>query len=238
MNTMYLAVIAGLLALAFAGYSVRYVLKSDQGSARLREISVAIKEGALAFLHREYKILAIFVTAVTIILGVVPDLGWWVALAFLFGAVCSMGAGYIGMNVAVRSNNRTAAAAQKSLNEGLRVSFRGGAVMGMCVVGIGIIGLCILYFAFHGFGTDEFIKIIPAYGFGASGVALFSRVGGGIFTKAADAGADLVGKVEKGIPEDDPRNAAVIADFVGAELLGRGLLAGEEPEQSFTKAGN
>ncbi len=215
MEYMYVAVIAGVLGLAFALFAVFYVLKQGQGSERMREISQAIKEGALAFLHREYQILAIFVVVVTIILAVIPDLGWRVAIAFVFGALCSMGAGYAGMNMAIRSNARTAAAAEQSLNQGLRVSFRGGAVMGMTVVGVGILGLSILYFVFHNLDPNEFIKIIPAYGFGASGVALFSRVGGGIYTKGADAGADLVGKVEKGIPEDDPRNAAVIADFVG-----------------------
>jgi len=215
MEYMYIAVIAGVLGIAFALFAVFYVLKQDEGSERMKEISLAIKEGALAFLHREYQILAIFVVVVTIILALIPQLGGWVALSFVFGALCSMGAGYAGMNMAIRSNARTAAAAQKSLNQGLRVSFRGGAVMGMTVVGVGILGLSILYFAFHNFPTEEFLKIIPAYGFGASGVALFARVGGGIYTKGADAGADLVGKVEKGIPEDDPRNAAAIADFVG-----------------------
>jgi len=190
-----------------------YVLSREQGSERIREISGAIKEGALAFLGREYRILAIFVVVVAIILGVIPLLGLWVALSFVFGAFCSGLAGYIGMNMAIRANSRTVAAVQKSLNQGLRVSFRSGAVMGMCVVGIGILGLSVLYFAFH--NNLEFLKIIPAFGFGASGVAIFARVGGGIYTKAADTGADLVGKVEKGIPEDDPRNAAVIADFVG-----------------------
>jgi len=215
MEYMYIAVIAGVLGLAFALFAVLYVLKQSQGSERMKDISQAIKEGALVFLHREYQILAIFVVVVTIILAVIPDLGWRVAVAFMFGALCSMGAGYAGMNMAIRSNSRTAAAAEKSLNQGLRVSFRGGAVMGMTVVSVGILGLSILYFAFHNLDPDEFLKIIPAYGFGASGVALFARVGGGIYTKGADAGADLVGKVEKGIPEDDPRNAAVIADFVG-----------------------
>jgi len=150
---------------------------------------------------------------VAIVLGVVPSLGWLVAAAFVFGAVCSGLAGYVGMSIAIRANSRTAAAAQKSLNQGLRVSFRGGAVMGMCVVGIGILGLSICYFLFQ--GNANFLFIIPGYGFGASSVAIFARVGGGIYTKAADTGADIVGKVEKGIPEDDPRNAAVIADFVG-----------------------
>jgi len=207
------AVICGALGLVLAGFMARYVLKQDQGSERIREISAAIKEGALAFLGREYKILGIFVVVVGIILGVIPMLGWWVTVAFVFGAVCSGLAGFIGMNMAIRSNSRTAAAAQKSLNDGLKVSFRGGTVMGMCVVGIGILGLSIMYFAFH--TSPDFLKIIPGFGFGASSVAIFARVGGGIFTKAADTGADIVGKVEKGIPEDDPRNAAVIADFVG-----------------------
>jgi K(+)-stimulated pyrophosphate-energized sodium pump len=215
MEYMYVAVIAGVMGLAFALFAVLYVLKQSQGSERMKEISQAIKEGALVFLHREYQILAIFVVVVTIILTVVPDLGWRVAVAFAFGALCSMGAGYAGMNMAIRSNSRTAAAAEKSLNQGLRVSFRSGTVMGMTVVSVGILGLSILYFAFHNLDPSEFVEIVPAYGFGASAVALFSRVGGGIYTKGADAGADLVGKVEKGIPEDDPRNAAVIADFVG-----------------------
>jgi len=213
MDPILIAAICGVLGLVVAAFMAAYVLKQDQGSARIREISEAIKEGALAFLGREYKILAVFVVVVTIILGVVPNLGWLVAAAFVFGAVSSGLAGYIGMSIAIRANRRTAAATQKSLNQGLRVSFRGGAVMGLCVVGIGILGLSILYFAFH--NQPNFLFIIPGYGFGASSVAIFARVGGGIFTKAADTGADIVGKVEKGIPEDDPRNAAVIADFVG-----------------------
>jgi K(+)-stimulated pyrophosphate-energized sodium pump len=215
MDYMFIAAIAGVLGLAFALFAVLYVLKQGEGTQRLKEISLAIKEGALAFLYREYQILAVFVVVVTVILGVIPDLGWRVAMAFLFGALCSMGAGFAGMNMAIRSNARTAAAAQKSLNQGLRVSFRAGAVMGMTVVGVGIIGLTVLYYAFHTLKPEDFAEIIPAYGFGASAVALFARVGGGIYTKAADTGADLVGKVEKNIPEDDPRNAAVIADFVG-----------------------
>jgi len=212
-DPIIIAVIAGVLGLALAGFMALYVLRQDQGSERIRELSAAVKEGALAFLGREYRILAIFVVAVAIILGVIPNLGLWVALSFIFGAICSGLAGFIGMNVAIRANGRTAAAAQKSLNHGLRVSFRGGTVMGMCVVGIGILGLSILYFVFH--NNPNFLAIIPGFGFGASSVAIFARVGGGIFTKAADTGADIVGKVEKGIPEDDPRNAAVIADFVG-----------------------
>ena len=149
MDPIIIAVIVGVLGLVLAGFMALYVLRQGQGSERIREISAAIKEGALAFLGREYKILAIFVVVVAVILGVVPNLGWWVSLAFVFGAICSGLAGFIGMNIAVRANSRTAAAVQKSLNHGLRVSFRGGAVMGMCVVGIGILGLSILYFAFR-----------------------------------------------------------------------------------------
>ena len=217
MDKMYLVLMIGLGALFFAGFSTYYVMRQSEGSKKVKEISEAIKEGALAFLHREYKILAGFIAIIFIILVAVPDLGWEMGVAFLFGAICSMVAGYAGMNMAIRANSRTTTAVQQSLNQGLRVSFRSGTVMGMAVVGLGIVGMSILYFAFHDYtsGDVNFISIIPAYGFGASAVALFSRVGGGIYTKGADMGADLVGKVEKGIPEDDPRNAAVIADFVG-----------------------
>ncbi|MFC1875343.1 sodium-translocating pyrophosphatase [Chloroflexota bacterium] len=210
---MIFAVLSGVLALGIAVAMAFYVLKQPQGSQKVREISAAIKEGALAFLGREYRVLVVFVVLVAIVLGVVPNLGWLIALAFVFGAICSGLAGFIGMSIAIRANSRTVAATQQSLNHGLRVSFRSGAVMGMCVVGIGILGLSILYFAFG--NNPDFLKIIPGFGFGASSVAIFARVGGGIYTKAADTGADIVGKVEKGIPEDDPRNAAVIADFVG-----------------------
>ncbi len=213
MDPVIIALIVGIIGLLFALYLATFVLKQNAGTERVREISAAIKEGAIAFLSREYRILAIFVVVVAIVLGIIPSLGLWVAVAFVFGAVCSALAGLIGMNIAVRANSRTAAAAQESLNHGLKVSFRAGGVMGMCVVGIGVIGICVLYFAFR--NHPEFLSIIPAYGFGASGVAIFARAGGGIYTKAADTGADLVGKVEQGIPEDDPRNAAVIADFVG-----------------------
>ncbi len=215
MDLMWVAVLVGVLGLGVAGYMAWYVLRQDQGSERIREISAAIKEGALAFLGREYRILAIFVVVVAIILAVIPDLGWRVSVSLVFGAICSGLAGYIGMSIAIRANGRTTAAAQKSLNQSLRVSFRAGSVMGLCVVSIGILGLSILYFAFQGLPTEEFLKIIPGFAFGASSVAIFARVGGGIFTKAADTGADVVGKIEQGIPEDDPRNAAVIADFVG-----------------------
>jgi K(+)-stimulated pyrophosphate-energized sodium pump len=213
MDLVWICVIVGLLGAGVVAYFVRYVLRQDQGSERLKEISGAIKEGGLTFIHREYRTLLLVVVVIAIVLGFVPGLGWQMSVAFIFGALSSMAAGYAGMNMALRSNGRTCAAAQKGLNQGLRVSFRGGAVMGLTVVSIGIIGLSVLYFVWH--NHPNFLFIIPAYGTGASLVALFARVGGGIFTKGADAGSDLVGKVEAGIPEDDPRNAAVIADNVG-----------------------
>jgi K(+)-stimulated pyrophosphate-energized sodium pump len=213
MDLVWICVIVGLVAAGVVVFFVRYVLRQDQGSEKIQETSRAIREGAMAFIGREYRTLAIVVVVVAIILAVVPALGWRLSVAFIFGAICSMGAGYAGISVAVRANGRTCAAAQKGLNSGLRVAFRGGAVMGLTVVSIGIIGLSILYFVWH--NDPNFLFIIPAFGTGASLVALFARVGGGIFTKGADAGSDLVGKVEAGIPEDDPRNAAVIADNVG-----------------------
>jgi len=210
---IWIMIAIGVCGIGFAYYLVRYVMGCDQGSDVIRNISAAIKEGANAFLKRQYILLAIFVALVTVVLAVIPDLGWRVAVTFVSGAICSGLAGYIGMSMAVRSNSRTAAAAQKGLNDGLKVSFRGGAIMGICVVSIGLIGVSILYSIFK---TDpNFYSILAGFGFGASSVAIFARVGGGIFTKAADTGADLVGKVEQGIPEDDPRNAAVIADLVG-----------------------
>lgn len=213
MDLVWVCILVGMIGFGVVAFFIRYVLSQEQGSEKIRETSRAIQEGAKAFLGREYRTLAIVVVVITIILAVVPVLGWKVSVSFIFGAICSMGAGFAGMNIAIRANSRTCAAAQKSLNQGLRVSFRGGAVMGLTVVSLGIIGISILYVAWH---TDSaFLAIIPAYGTGASLVALFARVGGGIFTKGADSGADLVGKVEVGIPEDDPRNAAVIADFVG-----------------------
>ena len=214
MDPIYYAVIAGVLGLITAVSMAAYVMRQDEGSERMREISSAIKEGAMAFLSREYRILIVFVVLIAIALAFIPNLGGWVAFAFVFGAISSGLAGFVGMNIAIRANNRTAAATATSLNQGLRVAFRAGAVMGLCVVSIGIIGLSILYFAFH-MDAAQFIIVIPGFGFGASLVAIFARAGGGIYTKAADTGADLVGKVEQGIPEDDPRNAAVIADFVG-----------------------
>lgn len=217
MDLIWIAVISSIIGGCVVGYFTRYVLQQSQGTERIKEISSAIKEGAMAFIHREYRTEAIVVVIVAIILALLgffsPELGWKAAVAFIFGAVCSLGAGYAGMSMAIRTNGRTTTAAEKSLNAGLRIAFRGGAVMGLTVVSIGVLGISILYFIWH--NDADFVAIIPAYATGASLVALFARVGGGIFTKGADAGSDLVGKVEAGIPEDDPRNAAVIADFVG-----------------------
>ncbi len=213
MDLIWICLAVGLIGFGVVAFFARYVLSQDEGSQKIRDTSRAIREGAMAFIGREYRTMAIVVVIITIILAVVPVLGWRVSVAFIFGAVCSMGAGFAGMAMAIRANGRTCAAAQKSLNQGLRVSFRSGAVMGLTVVSIGIIGIAILYIAWH--ADPAFLTIIPAYGTGASLVALFARVGGGIFTKGADAGSDLVGKIEAGIPEDDPRNAAVIADNVG-----------------------
>lgn len=202
-----LAPLAGILALAFALYLSRKIQKADMGNEKMQEISSYIHEGAMAFLTREYKIVAIFIVVIFIILTIF--INWNTAVCFLFGALFSILAGFFGMNVATKANVRTAQAATKGQNNALEVAFSGGAVMGMSVVGLGLLGLGVLYIIF------EDISIVTGFSLGASSIALFARVGGGIYTKAADVGADLVGKVEAGIPEDDPRNPAVIADNVG-----------------------
>lgn len=207
MDHVLLSIVMGLIGLGFVGFLVYFVFKQDQGQPHIQDISHAIQTGAMAFLRREYQYIGVFVAIVAVILAIFID--WRTALCFVFGAVTSGSAGLIGMNIAVRSNVRTAAAAQVSLNKALRVAFSGGAVMGTTVVAFGILGLGILYLLVHD------INIIAGFSFGASSIALFARVGGGIYTKGADVGADLVGKVEAGIPEDDPRNPAVIADNVG-----------------------
>jgi len=205
----YLTPVAGLAALAVAWIAARMVLKEDPGSPRVREIAGAIHEGATAYLKRQYTTIWIFAFAVSALLFFAPGQGWLASAVFIAGALSSTLAGFIGMYIAVRANSRTATAARGGLNKALNVAFRGGLVMGMAVVGIGILGVLLCYWWF---GNPT---LILPYGFGASFVALFARVGGGIYTKTADIGADLVGKVEKGIPEDDPRNPAVIADNVG-----------------------
>ncbi|QQY78831.1 K(+)-stimulated pyrophosphate-energized sodium pump [Keratinibaculum paraultunense] len=202
------APIVGILALLFALYKANYIEKMSPGNDRMKEIASFIEEGAMAFLKREYRALSIFVVVLFIIL--IVAINWQTAISFILGAMFSVFAGYFGMRVATRANVRTTnAAKEKGMNEALNVAFSGGSVMGMCVVGLGVIGVSVLYMLF----PDP--SIITGFGLGASSIALFARVGGGIYTKAADVGADLVGKVEAGIPEDDPRNPAVIADNVG-----------------------
>src|SRR6056297_637838 len=202
--------IAGVIALLFALYMASKVKKASMGTDRMKELSKSINEGAMAFLGREYRILVFFVLIVAVVIFFTSSLGWQTALSFILGAIFSALAGYIGMQIATKANARTTNAARSSLNEALQVAFSGGAVMGMSVVGLGTLGLGILYIFF-----TKNIDYIRGFAFGASSIALFARVGGGIYTKAADVGADLVGKVEAGIPEDDPRNPAVIADNVG-----------------------
>lgn len=210
-----LPLISGVCALVFVGFLVKRVTREGYGTEKMKDISDAIHEGAMAFLKTEYKAILIFAIVMTIVLAIFIDTG--TAIAYVGGAICSSAAGFIGMNIATKANVRTAEAAKKSLNSALRVAFSGGAVMGLSIVGIGLLGIYIAYIILGGQGIQDpkVINIITGFGLGASSIALFARVGGGIFTKGADVGADLVGKVEAGIPEDDPRNPAVIADNVG-----------------------
>ncbi len=204
-----LIILAGVLALGFVGYLVSTILRESPGNEKMREISHAIRQGAMAFLRREFTTLAIFTVVVFIILAVFIAPRPSVAIAYLCGTFTSALAGWLGMNIATLANSRTANAAIGSWARGLKIAFSSGAVMGFCVVGLGLLGLSIIAFIWE----DSHVWL--GFAFGASSVALFLRVGGGIFTKSADVGADLVGKVEKGIPEDDSRNPAVIADNVG-----------------------
>ena len=207
-NIIWVVLLCAVLALLFAAWKTSVVSKADAGTERMKEIAGNISDGARAFLFAEYKILVIFVAVLFVLIGLF--ITWLTAGCFLIGAVFSVCAGYVGMNVATKANVRTAAAAKSSgMNKALGVAFSGGSVMGMCVVGLGLLG-CAAIYAFTGN-----VEILTGFSLGASSIALFARVGGGIYTKAADVGADLVGKVEAGIPEDDPRNPAVIADNVG-----------------------
>jgi K(+)-stimulated pyrophosphate-energized sodium pump len=205
------ALLLSLIGIGFVFWQARNVLAYDAGNQTMREIAEAIQIGASAFLRREYTYLAGFLVVVALIIAFF--INWQTALCFVVGGLISAGTGYLGMYIAVRSNVRTAAASARSLNDGLRVAFGSGSVMGMAVVSFGLLGLSVLYLLFE--GDPNQITYMAGFGFGASSIALFARVGGGIYTKAADVGADLVGKVEAGIPEDDPRNPAVIADNVG-----------------------
>ena len=208
-NYMYLVPVAAVIALIFAAYLATKVGRQSAGTERMKEIAAAIAEGARAFLTAEYKILIIFVAVLFVLIGI--GIGNWVtAICFVVGALFSTVAGYCGMTVATKANVRTANAAKESgMNKALSIAFSGGAVMGMCVAGLGALGVSLVYI------VTRNVDVLFGFSLGASSIALFARVGGGIYTKAADVGADLVGKVEAGIPEDDPRNPAVIADNVG-----------------------
>jgi len=209
------AISSGVIALLVAAILVYIIRKQSPGNKKMQELSKTIHDGALAFLKEEYKVISVFIVVVTILLLVVSyytNLPWQTSIAFIVGAIFSATAGNIGMRIATTSNARTAEASKKDMGKGLRVAFSSGAVMGLSVVGLGVIGIgifCLIY------GAADAANILFGFGFGASSIALFARVGGGIYTKSADIGADLVGKVEENIPEDDPRNPAVIADNVG-----------------------
>lgn len=229
-NSLFYAVPAmGILGLIYTFMKFGWVAKQDAGNDRMKEISNYIAEGAMAFLKAEWKILGYFVAIVALLLGVMansnPHSHWSIAIAFVFGAVCSAVAGYIGMSIATKANVRTAQAARTSLSKALNVSFTGGAVMGLGVSGLAVLGLGAVFLILKQVFAPEAaadsaemlktIEVLTGFSLGAESIALFARVGGGIYTKAADVGADLVGKVEAGIPEDDPRNPATIADNVG-----------------------
>jgi K(+)-stimulated pyrophosphate-energized sodium pump len=220
-NSLVFVIISGILALVYVFWKSTWIAKQDPGNEKMQHIGQAVREGAMAFLSREYKVLSIFVLSVAVLLfaGNISQGTELVAVSFIVGAFCSGLAGFLGMRVATLANNRTTQAARKSLNDALIVAFNGGSVMGMNVVGLGVIGLSVLFWAYGGLEQGAnlvmVLKLLSGFAMGASSIALFARVGGGIYTKAADVGADLVGKVETGIPEDDPRNPATIADNVG-----------------------
>ena len=223
--------VLGIAALLFAALLAARVSKQNAGTDKMKEIAAAISEGAQAFLTAEYKILIFFVVVLFVLIGF--GIGNWVtAICFVVGALFSTLAGYFGMTVATKANVRTANAAKEGgMNKALSIAFSGGAVMGMCVAGLGVLGVSVIYI------ITKNVEVLSGFSLGASSIALFARVGGGIYTKAADVGADLVGKVEAGIPEDDPRNPAVIADNVG-DNVGDVAGMGADLFESYVGAGS
>jgi K(+)-stimulated pyrophosphate-energized sodium pump len=211
-----LAIVAALSSLALAAYYARIVNAADPGTELMQEIALAIREGSMAFLRREYRAIAVFVAVLAGVVWVVLDLGFYGPLSLILGAVFSAIAGFVGMRIATAANVRTAQAAREGAAKALPLAYRGGAVMGFTVAGLGLLGISLAYLIFvQILRVDDAFQVVAAFGLGGSSIALFARIGGGIYTKAADVGADLVGKVEAGIPEDDPLNPATIADNVG-----------------------